>query len=55
MRGVASRSEIPIFLDLGLIGEGEDATGDDASRVFSETPFGTLSCISELSCIANGV
>ena len=54
MREIARRSGIPIFLDLGLIDE-EDATGDDASRVFSETPFGMLSCISELSRIGNGV
>jgi hypothetical protein len=40
MREIASRLEIPIFLDLGLIEDGEDATGNDASRVFSETPFG---------------
>ena len=39
MREIAS----PVFLDSGLIGMGEDAAGDDVSRVFSETSFGILS------------
>ena len=55
MREIASRSEIPSFLDLGLIGVGEGATGDGASRVFSETPFSILSRVSELSRLGNGV
>jgi len=53
MRAIASRSEIPLSLDLGLIGGRKDATGESASPVISETASGILSCISELSCIGN--
>lgn len=55
MRAIATRSELSLFRELGLIGEREGATGDSASRTFSETVFGILSWILELSCMGNGI
>jgi hypothetical protein len=52
MRAITTRSEIPLFRSLRLIG---DTTGNSATRIFSETVFGSLSWISELSCTGNGI